>query len=163
MTIRIFNSYEVRIENFVMRVTVWYHEARYVMPNSYPEWLNFHFTPNHHYWFFFLHTLSLTNVFKLEYALFYQFYAKMGTFFIKKCSLIYDVLTSCMRSSYTPWYKTEISRTGKNCGKPCQVCKKLSSSRRVITSLDCTKRTQRTKEPPHDKTNKMTVRPAATR
>ena len=36
---------------------------------------------------------------------------------------IYNILKSCMRSSYTPWYKTEISRTGENRGKPCQVCK----------------------------------------
>ena len=36
---------------------------------------------------------------------------------------LYDVLTSCTRSSYTPWYKTEMSRTDKNRGKPCRVCK----------------------------------------
>ena len=73
---------------------------------------------------FLLHTLSLTIVFKLEYALFYHFYTKISSFSIKKCR--YDVLTSCMRSSYTPWYKTEISRTGENHGKPCRVCKNKS-------------------------------------
>ena len=40
---------------------------------------------------------------------------------------IYDLLTSCRRSSYTPLYKTEISRTGKNRGNPCRVCKKIIS------------------------------------
>ena len=34
---RIFNGYEVLIENFVTRVTVRYHEACRVMPNSYPS------------------------------------------------------------------------------------------------------------------------------
>ena len=33
---------------------------------------------------------------------------------------IYDVLTSCTRSSYTPWYKTDISRTGEDRRKPCR-------------------------------------------
>ena len=37
---------------------------------------------------------------------------------------IYDVLMSCRRSSYTPWYKTEMSRTDENYGKPCWVWKK---------------------------------------
>ena len=36
---------------------------------------------------FFLHTFPLTIAFKLEYALFYQFYAKITVFFIKKCSV----------------------------------------------------------------------------
>ena len=40
---------------------------------------------------------------------------------------IYDILMSCTRSSYTPWYKTEISRTGENRRKPCQVCTKRMS------------------------------------
>ena len=49
---------------------------------------------------------------------------------------IYDVLTSCTRSSYTPWYKTEISRTGENRGKPCLVC--LSGSALlIVNSVDC--------------------------
>ena len=34
--IRIFNSFEVGIENFVTRVTVQHHEAFQVIPNSYP-------------------------------------------------------------------------------------------------------------------------------
>ena len=38
---------------------------------------------------------------------------------------IYDDLTSCMRSSYTPGRdKTEISSRGENRCKPCRVCKK---------------------------------------
>ena len=32
----------------------------------------------------------------------------------------YDILTSRMRSSYTPWYKMEISRMGENRRKSCQ-------------------------------------------
>ena len=35
--IRIVNGCEVLTENFVMRVTVWHHEACRVMPNSYPS------------------------------------------------------------------------------------------------------------------------------
>ena len=58
MNIRIFNVCEVRIENSVTRATVRHHEACRVIPNSYPEWRNFQFAPNNHYWFFFLHTLS---------------------------------------------------------------------------------------------------------
>ena len=46
-----------------------------------PEWRNFQFASKNHYVFFFLHTLPLTIAFKLEYVLFYQFYAKITTFF----------------------------------------------------------------------------------
>ena len=53
------------------------------MPNSYPEWWNFQLAPNNHYRFFFLHTIPL----KAKYVLFYQFYAKISTFSIKKCSV----------------------------------------------------------------------------
>ena len=83
--IRIFNGCEVRIENSVKRVTVRHHKACRVMLNSYPEWQNFQFAPNKHYWFFFLHTLSSTIVFRLEYLLFYQLYTEITTFSIKKC------------------------------------------------------------------------------
>ena len=38
---------------------------------------------------------------------------------------IYDDLTSCTSSSYTPSNKTEVSRTGENRGKTCRVCKKI--------------------------------------
>ena len=37
---------------------------------------------------------------------------------------VYDILTSCTRSSYIPWYKMEITRTGENRGKPCRVARK---------------------------------------
>ena len=79
--IRIFNGCEVLIENSVMRVTVRHHEACRVMPNSYPEWRNFQLAPKNHYGFFFLHTLLSTIAFRLEYVLFYQFYAKITAFF----------------------------------------------------------------------------------
>ena len=76
---RIFNACEVRIENSVTRVTVQHHETSWtVIRVTY-----FQFTPNNHYRFFFLHTLPSTIVFKLEYALFYQFYLEITTFKIK--------------------------------------------------------------------------------
>ena len=52
---------------------------------------------NNHYRFFFLHTLPSTIALRLKYVLFYQFYAKITTFFsIKKCSglLLSDTLMS---------------------------------------------------------------------
>ena len=53
-----------------------------------PEWRNFQFAPKNHYGFFFLHNLPLTIAFRLEYVLFYQFYAKITTFFsVKKNSV----------------------------------------------------------------------------
>ena len=57
------------------------------MPNNYPEWRNFPFAPNNHYGFFFLHKLPLTIAFKLEYALFYEFVAKITQYAVKKCSV----------------------------------------------------------------------------
>ena len=86
--------------------------------------------PLQNFRFFFLRRLPSTIVFELGYALFYQFYADLNTFSIKEMfgsAPIYDVLASCMWASYTPWYKTEISRTGENWGKPWQVCKNHSS------------------------------------
>ena len=66
------------------------------MPNNYPEWQNCQFAQISRYIFFFLHTLSLTIVFKLGYALFHQFYAEISTFSIKKCSV--------RHLSTTSWY-----------------------------------------------------------
>ena len=40
---------------------------------------------------------------------------------------IYDVLMSCTLSSYIPSFKTELSRTEENLGKPCRVFKKITS------------------------------------
>ena len=115
----------------IERVTVRHHKACQVMPNSYPEWRNFQFTPNCHDWFFFLHTLPWTIAFKLEYVLFYQFYAIITTFWIKNClvwhmcttfmvkhlaendvecwprNVIKDFVISCMGLSDTPLYKTK--------------------------------------------------------
>ena len=85
-TITIVNGCEVWIENSVMRVTDSCHD-------SYPEWRNFQFAPNNHHWLFFLHTFPSTIVFKLDYVLFYQLYAKMCTFSIKKC-LVQHLSTS---------------------------------------------------------------------
>ena len=86
----------MRIENSITRVTVLHHKASQVMPDSYPEWQNFQFASNNHYGFFFLHTFPSAIAFKLEYALFYQFNAKITVFFIKKCSvwLLFKTLMS---------------------------------------------------------------------
>ena len=46
-----------------------------------PERQNFPFAPKNRYGFFFLHTIPLTIAFRLEYVLFYQFYAKVTIFF----------------------------------------------------------------------------------
>ena len=85
--------------------------------NSYVERRNFQFTPNNHYRFFFFHSLPSTISFKFEHVLFYQFNAEISAFSIKKCSVrvgsFLRRLMSCTRSSYTPWYTTEISRTVK--------------------------------------------------
>ena len=70
------NGCVVRIENFVTRVTVRYHEAFRLMPNRYSEWRKFQFAPNNNFWLFFLHSLPSTISSKLEYALFCPFNAK---------------------------------------------------------------------------------------
>ena len=66
------------------------------MPISYPKWRNFQFAPNSHCGLFFLHTLPSTIASKLEYALFYQNYAKIATFSVKKCLVLhlYTILAS---------------------------------------------------------------------
>ena len=53
------------------------------MLNSCSEWRNFQFAWDDYYWFFFLHTLPSTIAFRLDYLLFYLFYAKITTFFLK--------------------------------------------------------------------------------
>ena len=49
-----------------------------------PEWRNFRFAPKNHYGCFFLHTFPSTIAFRLEYVLFYQFFAKIATFFLSR-------------------------------------------------------------------------------
>ena len=90
------------------------------MPNSYPEWSNFQFDPHNHYRFFFLRTLLSTVAFRLDYVLFYQFYAKTTTFFflsrnVPFCSSVIR-LTSCY---------TKFPSPGRVYGNSGQVCKKL--------------------------------------
>ena len=77
----------MRIENSITRVTVQHREVCRVMPNSYPERRNFQFAPNNHCRFFFLAYSYSTIVSKLENVLFYQFYAEINAFSIKKCSV----------------------------------------------------------------------------
>ena len=74
------------IENSVTRVTVRHHGTCQVMPSSYPAWQNFQSAPHDHYRFFFLHSLPLIILYKLEYALFYEFYANISQLAVKKCS-----------------------------------------------------------------------------
>ena len=83
--IRIFNGCSVQIENSVTRVTARHHEPL-MMPNSYPcdGIFSLHRTTITDS---FSCTLSSTIVIKLEYVLFYQFYAKNSTLSIKKCSV----------------------------------------------------------------------------
>ena len=42
------------------------------------------FAPNNHYEFFFLHIIPSTIALRLEYVLFYPFYAEITTFFIQE-------------------------------------------------------------------------------
>ena len=49
-----------------------------------PVWRNFQFAPKNHYGLFSWHTLPSTIAFRLEYVLFYQFYAKITTFFYQE-------------------------------------------------------------------------------
>ena len=81
LSIRIFNGCEVLIENSVTRVTVRHHEACRVMPNSYTSDGIFSLHRRSIMDTFFLHTLPSTIALRLECALFYQFYAKITTFF----------------------------------------------------------------------------------
>ena len=78
--IRIFKSCEVLIENSITRVTV-RRSGKPRVAKHLPERRNFQFAPKNHYGFVFLHTLPSTIAFRLEYVLFYQFYAKIATFF----------------------------------------------------------------------------------
>ena len=144
VTIGIFNGCEVLIENSVTRVTVWHH-----------EWQNFQFAPKNHYGLFFLHTLPSTIAFRLEYVLFYQFYAKITTFFDQEkwVRLLSYTLTSKRLAetdvkvmsrrqkwrqnrhtdvmhenlSYTPHCKTTFPSPGRVHGNPGLVCKKRCS------------------------------------
>ena len=121
--IRIFNGCEVRIENSVTRVLFGITRlAEWCWTVSYPSdgIFNSH-RPTIIDYFFFL-TLPSTIVFKLEYALFFSIFDH-GMF---GSAPIYDILTSCTRSSYSPSCKTEIFRTGENRGKSCRVCKKTT-------------------------------------
>ena len=84
ITIRIFN--EVLTENSVTRVTVRHHEARLMMPSSYPSdgIFSLHRRTIVDSFSCILHS---TIVFRLDYVLFYQFYAKITTFFDQKSSV----------------------------------------------------------------------------
>ena len=142
------------IENSVTRVTVWHHEAYQVMPNSYPEWRNFQLAPNNHDVFFFLHTLSSTIVLKIEYALFYQFCAKLLKHIFDQ-ERLGSTTSWCTRSFYTLSCKTEISRTDENRGKPgryerkcCRVCKKKLNRTQFFVSFTSKDKTYLTRPYP---------------
>ena len=115
-----------------------------------PEWRNFQFAPKNYYGLFFLHTLPSTIAFRLEYVLFYQFYAKITTFFDQErfgtAALLYVdvetfwrkktstcqkwrqnvkivILTSCKRVVLHPSCKTTFPSPGRVHGNPCRVRK----------------------------------------
>ena len=123
-----------------------------------PEWRNFQFAPKKHYGFFFLHTLPSPIAFRLEYVLFYQIYANITIFSIKKSSvrlLSYRltlnrlaetdvkwrqkwhqnvktvILTSCTRVVLHRSCKTTIPSSDWVHGNPGRVCKNNNSSLRV--------------------------------
>ena len=78
---------------------------------------------------------SCKIIFKVEYPLFYQVYAENNYIFNQELfgsAPFYVILTSCMRSFYTPSCKTEISRTDENGGKPRRVCKNQFSAAAVF-------------------------------
>ena len=74
--IRIFNGCEVLIENSVTRVTVRHH-----LPNSYPSDGIFNLLRRTIMDSFSCIPFPSTIALRLEYVLFYQFYAKITTFF----------------------------------------------------------------------------------
>ena len=161
--IRIFNGCESLIENSVTRVTIRHHEACRVMPNSYPNdgIINLHRRTIMD--FIFLHTLPSTIAFRLEYVLFYQFYAKISTFFdqeqfgtapfntltskrlaetdVKMTSIRQKwcqnikivILTSWSRVILHSSCKTTFPSPGRVHGNPGRVCKK----RFVSTGENC--------------------------
>ena len=75
--------------------------------------------------FFFLHALHLTIVYKLGYALSILHWNK---YIFDQEMFGWLLSTTSWHPLNTPWYKTEISRTGENRGKSCQVCKKIIPS-----------------------------------
>ena len=126
--IRIFNGREVWIENSVKRVK----------PRDAEQLFRVN---NHYYRFFFLHTLLSTIAFRLEYVLFYQFYAKTTTFFDQEmfglALLLYVWPNLTSKSSYgrharesscTPSCKTTFPSPGCVHGNSGLVCKKTCLS-----------------------------------
>ena len=121
------------------------------------KWRNFQFAPKNHYGFFFLHTLPSTVAVRLEYVLFYQFYAIITTFVDQKkfgmAPLLYvdikkfggnwrenNVKTSKMTSKHQNRYtdvlhenllhpscETTFPCPGRVHGNPGRVCKKMKS------------------------------------
>ena len=81
-----------------------------MMPNSYPS--DGIFNLHRRYImdsFFFLHTLSSIMAFRLEYVLFYQFYAKITTFFNQEKFgrlLSYTLTSKCLA-------ETDVKMTSK--------------------------------------------------
>ena len=82
--VRIFNGRKVRIENSPRRVNVWHHKA---LPSDAEqlsrEWI-FHSNQTTITHYFSCITLLSTIAFRLEYVLFYHFYAKITIFFFDK-------------------------------------------------------------------------------
>ena len=115
----------MRIENSVTRVTVLHHEARQVMPKSYPEWRNF----NSHQTtiidsfscIFFLRRLY-EIVFNLNMRYFINFTLKYVHFRSRNVQF-----GSYVRRPDV-MHEADYNRTGENRGKPCRVCNKSHSA-----------------------------------
>ena len=104
------------------------------MSNSYPEWRNFQFAPNNYYRLFFLHALPSTVLFKFGYALFYQLFAEISTFAIKKCLVRLPSTTSWRhargRLTHPGWNGWKLRK------KTCRVCKKKRTTSEPPTKHD---------------------------
>ena len=147
----------MRIENSVMRVTVWHHKACLKMPNSYPELLSFPFALNQHY--IFLHTflrhlhLSLKMCyltyffnFTLKYLVQKKMFDSAPTYkygveniWRKMMSKLTssrkkNILVSCKRreSSYIPQCKTKFPCSVLSYRNSCHICQKISSEKEIL-------------------------------
>ena len=125
------NGCEVLIENSVTRVTVRHHEACRVMPNSYPSDGIFNLHRRTIMDFFFLHTLPKTVAFRLEYVLFYQFYAKITTFFLQE------------KLGKAPLLIVDVETFGGNWGENDVKTSKMTSKRqndiKIVILTSCTR------------------------
>ena len=125
------------IENSVTRVLVRRHQACRVMPNSYPSdgFFNLHRRNiMDSFFFFFLHTLPLTIAFKLEYVLFYQFYAKITTFFDQEKFGMAPLLYTDVETFGGNWCENNVKTSKRHQNVKIVV---LTSCTRVVLHPSC--------------------------